>query len=159
MGADVLMPHRRLPRGEPAVERADCSSRMAGKRAAIEDGLAGTKARRIPGNAFRGPGAGLEEEFAVATCLVNLRGITGRARGQGPGCAPQEAQAAAQKAGAARPQAPEDARAGKARQRPRTAGKNLYPAGALPFRPTAARPALRTQFATVKVGWQASFFN
>lgn len=132
---------------------------MAGKRAAIENGLAGTEARRILGSAFRGPGAGLEEEFAVATCLASLEGITGRARGQGPGSAPQEAQAAAQKAGAARPQAPEDARAGKARQRHRTAGKNLSPAGAPPFRPTAARPALRIRFATVKVGWQASFFN
>ena len=145
------MPHRGHPRRELAGEQADYNSRMAGKRATIVNDLAGIKARRILGNAFRGPGAGHEVAFAVAKCLVHLKGIRGRAREPDHGYAPQEAQTVAQKAGAARPQAPEDARAGKAWHRLRTAGNNLSPAGAPLFRPTAAQPTLRIQSAMVKV--------
>lgn len=55
--------------------------RLGGGRDALRRGLAGIKAHRALGGAFRGSMADLEEALTVATGLVNLRLIMGRAGG------------------------------------------------------------------------------
>ena len=84
LGANVKMPHRKPPGGELTEEQNRYNSRLAGRRAIIENNFADIKAHRILNNVFRGSVDDLEETFALVTGLVNFKRIMRGARGWRP---------------------------------------------------------------------------
>ena len=83
-GADVRMPRRKPRNGQLTEDQKNYNARLAGRRAVIEDSIAGIKAHRILGNVFRGSVAELEETFSVVTGIVNLKRIMARREGRAP---------------------------------------------------------------------------
>ena len=83
-GADVRMPRRKPRNGQLTEDQKNYNARLAGRRAVIEDSIAGIKAHRILGNVFRGSVAELEETFSVVTGIVNLKRIMRRREGRAP---------------------------------------------------------------------------
>lgn len=71
-GANVKMPHRKPPGGKLTEDQIKYNSRLAARRAIIENNFADIKARRTLANVFRGSVDDLGETFSMVTGLVNF---------------------------------------------------------------------------------------
>ena len=120
-GADVLMPHRRPPKGELTKEELDYNLWRAGERAIIENNFADIKAHRILGNVFRGSVTDLKEAFSVVSGLVNLKRIMRDVRRWTPDTHRKSLKPGRKTPGP--PQAPEDIRTERVGRRIRAAGR------------------------------------